>query len=467
MVAASKLWWARLSGWGQLIAVIAAVRLVGGLLHVFAPVTMPHMWRQVDTMGVALRYAQRFSVESTELSWWFPAVLNSGDSDGVMAMEFPLLNGLGSLGFVLAGEHIDLGRSLAQLLALILVWVLGYLNWKAWSNVANAPHGLLDVTWAAFLCSFATPFVSKFMPDVAAMLFCFLGTAGIWRFKAWGIVALALGLLMKPTAGVVAAILLLHPAAWNAWRRQLVFVSAALLGPVYWYLHTVPFLKSLEVGPSLFEMHQNFQPLRQLALFWGSFEIWDVLHFHSWFAFGWIPILLGLLILRRDVSLWKLCGLFFLQASLIAALSGDHAKYHAYYLVGLAPVAMLIAWRLWQECNSRVLRTVLAIGLLSRAGEGFMADAGGLWDKRQGSAWFAECEALRRAAADAPWRQGKVWRTPVEEYPLIELCFGERGRSTRAAWGVYRVGQTLPAGCDERAKTDRLILFECPNESSE
>lgn len=443
---------------------ILAVRFVGAIVTILFPITAPHTWRQVDTMATALRYANRWTIETSDVSWWVPAVLNSGQTRGIMAMEFPVLDMLGALGFVTGGKNIDLGRSLAQGLIVTLVIGLIYLAGRVWRDAEQKPEGMVHAALVAASCSFAIPFTAKFMPDISAMLLALIGTAGIWRLRPWGALSLALALLIKPTSGIVAALLLLHPEHLRIWGRQCLWVALALIPAGIWYLEVTPYLKTLQELPSLFELFQDRDALSWLAKFWFSPEMWDLFSFHLVFQFGWILLLLALIFTKdraRRMLMLKLWGVAAIQGSLIGILSGHHARLHAYYLVGAAPTLALLIYQAWHAMPWRWARVLLALGMFIHVSEAAVADMSGLWNATQGSSWFAECRDLREKNPDAPWHQGIPWRTPKEEYPLIDLCIGERGQSAVGEWGVFRTEQTTPPDCIDVAATKRLKLFHC------
>lgn len=443
---------------------ILVVRFIGAIATIFYPITSPHTWRQVDTMATALRFARRWTVEMTDFSWWMPAVLNSGSTRGIMAMEFPAMNMLGALGFVVAGTHIDLGRRLAQGLVVVTVSGLIYLAGRVWRDADQKPEGMVPAALLAASCSFAIPFTAKFMPDITAMLLALIGTAGVWRLRAWGVLPLALALLMKPTSGIVAALLLLHPLQMRVWGKQLVLVVLALVPAGIWYFEVTQYLKSLQEIPSLFELFQDRDAVAWLAKFWLSAEMWDLFSFHLVFQFGWVLLWLALGFTKdraRRLMMLKLWGILIIQGSLIGVLSGHHARLHAYYLVGAAPTLALLIYHAWHAMPSSWVRVVLALGLFIHVGEAAVADMSGIWNPGLGAGWFAECRELREKSPDAPWHQGLAWRTPREEYPLIDLCIGERGQSSVGAWGVFRVEQPTPADCRDAAATSRLKLVRC------
>ena len=58
----------------------------------FVQIPTPHIHRQMDTLGVSLRYYQKFFIEEFSLLSLLPSVLQAGDSAGITAMEFPFIN---------------------------------------------------------------------------------------------------------------------------------------------------------------------------------------------------------------------------------------------------------------------------------------------------------------------------------------------------------------------------------------
>ena len=397
-----------------------------------------------------------------------PAVLNSGDTRGIMAMEFPLLNLYGGAAFFAAGGDVDLGRRLAQASFLLLVGVLAGVCVLAWRRLPDAPKGMTFVILGGTVASFAAPFATKFMPDLPAMLLSLSGVAGIWGLQVFGMVPLTLGLLMKPTSGVVVVFLLLHPRLKKVWLKQGLMLGVSLISPAYWYLHTMPYLKSQQERAQLFTIHDKIDPWHRLVEFWSSPAIWDIWHFHGLFSFAWLVLAWGLFkAWKRPVGgTIKLTILGLLVAgSAVGAMSGDHAGLHSYYLIGLAPLVMFFLSRIWHEVPSKVFRGIIAAGLLARSGEYMVADARGLFDDRQGSSWFAECAELKRQFPAAPWRQNVIWRTPVEQFPLLDLCLGERGQSSKGAWGLFRMDGIIPDDCHIEGQSKRLTLVTCGDKS--
>ncbi|MCX6119349.1 MAG: hypothetical protein NT027_17560 [Proteobacteria bacterium] len=255
----------------RFITLVIVLRIVCGLIHCFFPITMPHQWRQVDTMSVALRYFLRWSGESEfQVPWWATAVLNSQGTSGVMPMEFPFLNWVGAVGFWLADTDLDRGRIYASLLVFLINLILLRLAFREWRRCLGGFHKSY-IPWAivaGYFLSFSTPYSSKFMPDPMAMLLATWGTAAIGRLKWWGILPFALGLAMKPTVGVVCLLLILTPLSLARLRYMAVSIVAAIAPGAWWYKIMVPKIKLLQMQDDLFVIPTNFNPMTSLLEFW-------------------------------------------------------------------------------------------------------------------------------------------------------------------------------------------------------
>jgi hypothetical protein len=188
------------------------VRCFFACVALFLPLGHPHVWRQMDTLGVSLRYWLRWSVESPSPWPLLPAVLHSGDSSGIMAMEWPLLNIVAAPLFALGPAW---GTALARGLVLALNIALLLWNMKIWKG--QTPGGIdasRSFRWMPLIGP-GLVFFPKFIPDVVAMLFVLAGTGFLYQKKArgWASLLLLSGLLMKPTSVIVLALLLLSCAS--------------------------------------------------------------------------------------------------------------------------------------------------------------------------------------------------------------------------------------------------------------
>ncbi|RZA05988.1 MAG: hypothetical protein EOP11_11465, partial [Proteobacteria bacterium] len=172
--------WRRILSDKLKLFILAAISVRTLVLAVgaFLPLTLPETWRQTDTLGVALRYWLRFTVEPTSAPRWLPAVLNGGDTNGVMPMEFPLLNLLTAPAFA-AGPYY--GKALAILLHLGLCLGLTLANAWIWRGIkvgrARASTAMLLLP----LLSFSANYYGRFMPDYLSMLLVLSAVGLSWH----------------------------------------------------------------------------------------------------------------------------------------------------------------------------------------------------------------------------------------------------------------------------------------------
>src|SRR4051812_35303279 len=76
----------------KLILTLLALRFGALLFGAFLPLGFPDVWRQITTLGISMRYWSRWNLEPGAEHLLLPAVLDSGDGQGFMPMEFPILN---------------------------------------------------------------------------------------------------------------------------------------------------------------------------------------------------------------------------------------------------------------------------------------------------------------------------------------------------------------------------------------
>ncbi len=164
--------------------------------------------------------------------------------------------------------------------------------------------------------------------------------------------------------------------------------------------------------------------------------------------------------------LWLILGA---QLLLLAALDGEHAYVHDYYLIGMAlPLCMLFA-QFWQETQRKLWRALLLTIILLRMVD-ITATETRAFSRRQENPqkldidrMYAECRALRQEHPEIPWRQGKRFRSSAELFPRLGLCFGEMQNSGTAPWGFFYARDALPDDCRVHATKSQVTLAACNN----
>ena len=458
------------------IVFVVALRIIGGMIHAFAPMTPPHMWRQGTTLGVAARYWLRLTVEKSPPPFWLPAVLESGDTQGVMPMEFPLLGWLGSIGFS-AGPYW--GVVCAHLIHLIFVFALIMVNFRIWKGIYWGPVAARRVIVFAPFFSFAGFFAIKFMPDVSAFLIVLWGLGllahdvgptcrAIIRYKIdfAAFFLISVGLLVKPTAAPVLVVILLdRKNIVRSVKRAAIPVILALSVSAIYYTKGMILIDHFREREALFATNIR-PPIESLINFFSDLpRLFNMLNDNVLFPYGGIVAAVILVMARRSSfrrNIAFLVGLIFLQLIAIAGLDGVHAFQHIYYFASLAPIAAAIWISVGDNLPNNFMKVFWAGLLLVRSIEIFGFDIQGHWRSDSPAMMFQECRAIVREHPDIPFGHGEVFQSYAEDYPLLGLCFLEREESKVAHYGIFFTkGRAIPEGCHEMIKGKYVIVAEC------
>jgi len=437
-----------------------ALRLITGVVQAFSPINSPHIWRQVDTLGTSLRYWMRWTVEGGSSHPILPAVLNSGDSEGIMAMEFPLLNILAAPSFFFG---IDWGRIVASLLLVALVSLLAFVSYRVWSSLQEKPFPSLVLLFFPIF-SFASGFTFKFIPDLIANQLMLLGVGILWvprkrLLMILGIICMCLAGLMKPVAFLSTGVFLLHPKVFRWPLRIWIAGILSLSSLLYYYLVAIPWIQSLQAASGKFAVEAR-SPLDALLSF-GNETILSQLDFFSYHALTPLLIIFVALTWFFQKPPTKLLLVLALQIFAVALLDGSHAYMHAYYFIPTAPLWAAVFFDSWSQAESVYVRLVLFLFVTSRLLETSFMDLTGFFDPKRPSAKFSECRMLREKHQDFPWGKGLVFRSSSEIYPLLGLCFGERQDSQKSEFGFFYLEDNLPGGCVEVGNSRSFKIARC------
>ncbi|MBI2602884.1 MAG: hypothetical protein HYW48_07505 [Deltaproteobacteria bacterium] len=323
----------------------------------------------------------------------------------------------------------------------------------------------------AGIFSFAAPFAFRYISDFCAMQVVLLGCAALWNerenatlTKLAGCAAVALGVLLKPTAVIALAVLLLHPRPIRAVLRNVLPLAVALALGLAYYTRGMVYIGQFRELEPLFAV-QFREPWQAILQFAGDpVQLLQLINFNAFFPYGLVLVILATVCplapgVRRDLV--PLALLLALQVLTIGVLDGIHAFQHTYYFLSCAPIAACIYLLLWEHTRVRFFKVLFAALLIVRTLELAGQDARGWWDDNTAFTLFAECEALREQQAQLPWGQGQVFRASVEDYPLLGLCFGERQGSEIAPYGFFYKQGPLPPGCQPLASSQHLVLATC------
>ena len=449
------------------IFLLIVLKVLVGFLVAFSLFDLPHVWREIDTMAVAMRYFQR---------WWLgldamplvPAVLNSGGGIGYMPMEFPILNIIVAPWFVL-GPY--LGKVMACLTLFICHGLLFYGVVRAYKGIHLAGADARLAFLLLPVVGISSVFSLKFIPDTLATLLVTLGLGLCWKIpKTMGIILMGLGILIKPPAVVVLLLCLAKDDFLAYFKRYFYYGIPILLPAGLYYTMGISWLKGLQDGTGRFFVEMR-PPLDALMDFLAlPFEILRLVFDKLLFPFA--PILMVPFFRKKQT---KLLLVLTLQLLTIGLLDGDHAFAHNYYFMGLMPTATLILQPiLWQafSCFSKsyhgslvgkvagiLLFTVFFVSGLERLS--FQARAFFVDVPPQRAASFAACEQLKRDLPDLPWDQNFGFMTNPHPYPRLGVCFGERVGFATAKFGFYTVDETVPHGCQSLGEREGVMVVGC------
>jgi hypothetical protein len=372
----------------------------------------------------------------------YPRVLQRGLLDGINASEFPLLNVVGGVGFLISSNPW-VGVFFTSLLILLFNLYAAYLCLpkllKAWKVEVSAMLCLLFWLAGGTLASQANTVMPEGIafPLVVAGIIQFLESKNkLFRF-ALGVVLCSLGIAAKPTVVIVLGAVAVLPLLLNEYKAQwkTIFLGCALsvLFPAWWYTVHAKHILSIAQGPQIFAL-AGFNPLAKLSevgwsgLFW---LLWREPYQGQLPMFvGWFFIVAGLLL-----GEWIPVTLYLLSLVAATSLDGAHIYVHGYYFIGTCIFAMILMARVLGAVQSRRHLTTLTIAFLTW----------GVLFNIRGNVWIwardSQYWRLNR------WSMGVEVRNFIDSnhhlitddgpYPQKLLFIGRSG--TAAGSGVYEV----------------------------
>lgn len=443
-----------------MLAASFGLRFVTYLLASFFPIFLPEVWRQLDTLGVSYRYFLKFTVE-TDSSIWFrmlPSVLQSGDTAGIMPMEFPILN------LVFApfwGFGTEAGRAAIYFVLAILVYGLSYFLFRISRGIYRWGFLLFPTV------SYATDYFAKFMPDTLSYLlvltgvilpFSRLSKSRLARYSSFFV---AVGILMKPTAMATLGFYFIirkidRPSIVQFFKR---FTIPVMLGAIY-YTFGLKYLQSFDEGHSIFstQIRSPFTCLKEVLLSSnGMYLHWT----NRPFFYGALPLML-IAFFYRARRLSKAVLILILQFLLIAAMDGEHSFTHDYYYVSLAPTCCFLMVYSLFVLRRKWIGVLILIAIMVRPIELSTKDFVRMYKGSQ-STMAKECSLLKERNRDFPWHKGIAFRSTNEPFPSLGLCFGEKQGSKKSEYGFfYRSENGIDPQCKAVDRTEHLILARCP-----
>lgn len=459
---------------------LLTIRFFCALIYCFLPLNYPHLWRQTDTMAVAMRYWLRWTAEPSAPYLLLPAILNSGDTMGLMPMEFPLLNIL-TAPFFMFGPYW--GRVGANIFLCFLLLFLVLVNYKIWKKFH---FGKINAGYAILLLpmfSFANPVAFRFMPDFLSFLLCLMALGFGWnkensqKKRIACFLLSSLGLLLKPTTIAIFFLILLQDKIRR--KNTLTWFFPGIFIAFIYYTIGIQGLTSLQETNAHFKTSPRpvFQSLQEFFI--NTHYFLDIFQYHTFVPYALFPFIILSIIfvfLKKDFILLKFWIILFAQMILIAALDGKHAYEHYYYFISLSFPAACIAIIILQHLisikhekhNARIIRIFSNVALFSllflficRFIDILNFDLHSIKKTKLISGDFSYCQKLIQRHPEFPWRQGAVFVSTQENFPALGLCFGERESSQKNAFGFFYLDKPIPHDCQIIDAEQNLGLGKC------
>ncbi|MFK8005703.1 MAG: ArnT family glycosyltransferase [Saprospiraceae bacterium] len=250
------------------ILTLLAIPIVSVFLHwkvLNLDLVSIHVWRQTQTQNtIQSFYEEDFNLLN-------PRRNNRGSSDGILRMEFPIMQWIFAGFFKTLGNHLIISRLLSLLIGFLSILGIYFLSKEIFkSEIA----GLLSAWFFNFSPSFFYHTVNP-MPDNLAMCFAIWGLVFFFLFGKklsvsnliWSGIFLSLAALTKlPFILFVSVPFVYHflfQKKINSKNTHFAFFSIYILQllPLAWYVWVIPTWKGNEVAKGMFINQESFSDL--------------------------------------------------------------------------------------------------------------------------------------------------------------------------------------------------------------
>jgi hypothetical protein len=455
-----------LSKFEKFLVILMLFRYSVLAVSAFLPLSFPDVWRQVVTLGVSMRYWSRWTVEEATLHPLLPAVLDSGDTQGIMPMEFPILN-LATAPFFALGPH--LGRAFAILFYNSVMFSLVWVNARIWRGKQVKGIDAFPAMLLLPIFSIGMQWSGKFMPDFLSILLVCISIGLSWTQDRpiRSFLFAALGLLMKPTAVIVYLLFLLHPKKIRKWASSSLWGIPAVGITLVYYIHGISYISQYQELPELVGVHSR-SFVEGFVSFFQHFQFISKFYIEKAFFLGGIIPVIAITAWSKRTRLTSFPGMLWLisilQFLLITTIDGGVLfNDHYYYLLGLGPILCFLFSDAVEKCESKALYGILMIGIVVPLLEISLRDLKPLYRSPKESIWTIDQQVseLKMRNLSIPWGQGKKFRSSAEPFPMLGLYFGERSDSKVAPYGFFYNEESFPKECEKIDQTVLLTLAKC------
>ncbi len=312
-----------------------------------------HTHRQSDTIGMSVAFAEQVRERGLKAIDFliYPRILQHGFRDGINASEFPLLNVIGGIGFLI-GSNPWVGVFLSSLLILLINIYVAYTHLpkllRAWNIEVSGAACLLLWFAGGTLASQA----NIVMPEGIAFPLVIAGVVHFLQARnrlplAWGVLLCSLGIAAKPTVVIVLGAVLVLPKLTRKYRTQwktlLLGCVLSIIFPTWWYTSHTKHILSFAEGPQIFAL-ASFNPIGNLNEV-GMNGLISLLRREP--HQGQLPMFVGWFFMITALALgeWIPVVLYLLSLVFAVSLDGTHIYVHDYYFIGTCVFAMILMAR--------------------------------------------------------------------------------------------------------------------------
>lgn len=455
------------------------IKLVLALIACFVGFTHPHILRQFATMNISMRYAIDWS-HATHVGIFenfVPRTLAEGDKNGIVSMEFPILNWLSAPIFMM---NMEQGRNLSRVFLTLLVFGLWWVNLKIWRTKKIANISMEIPALLIFLNPIMGLFLNRFIPDEISAYLCFISLGLCWdenpskKNQLTAFLLSTVGLLMKPTSVIAFAPYLLQKINLKTLLQKTWLALAIIISALY-YTKGVHYLQAISELDPYFKTWLN-GPLDSIKSFFAEPKKIGELFMSDLFSpFFLIFLVIGFLWkvkpLRRFsflVSLSQLAVVLGAQIAVIVLLDGGHSLIHHYYYVGATFVACaFIGLALEYFSESRAMMYWVLVPMFAFNLEHSFYDLRPYWQAEathQQTLW-QNCEKLKQRHQDWPWNKAYAFRSILGPITELGTCFGEIQGSQKSQFGFYREDEQFSQDCHVIDKEGIVQLVECAKQN--
>ena len=326
------------------------------LISGFGYFSHPHIIRQVDTMSVGLNYWLRWS-DGIAAPYFFhnflPGSLGGGDTPGITAMEFPLLN-------LLIAPWFSLGHYWGFTASFMFVMCLNfgafwwhYLEWQKVSKKMG------DTALLMGMFGITSLFMMRVMPDFLSMILVSISCAYSFqkksRLASFGL--LSLGLLMKPTSAIALAVMFLKNFK-SSLRRDFFWVIFGIIFAGIYYTKGLQALASVSDMTGYFKVNP-LGPIQGLSELFNNISRLPGFVFRSFFSrWPFIPIVIAIIMAPKKGYIY-IIGLITIQILTIFAIDGDHGFVHEYYFIGCSFLISFMIISIMENTHSKLIVSII------------------------------------------------------------------------------------------------------------